>query len=107
MPEKKKPLRTCPKCGHQFVTPNMWHSCRRHSLDEHFKGKDPMLRKIFDRYLALIKKCGPVTVYAQKTRITFQVRVRFSNVVVKKIWLDGDVWLNAKSSVLAFFALSR
>ncbi len=39
MPEKKKPLWTCPRCGHQFVTPNMWHSCSRHALDDHFKGK--------------------------------------------------------------------
>jgi hypothetical protein len=78
MPKFKKPLWTCPKCGHQFVMRNLWHSCSRHSLDDHFKGKDPMLRKIFDRYLALVKKCGPVTAYAQKTRIIFQVRVRFA-----------------------------
>jgi hypothetical protein len=81
----------------------MWHSCSRHSLDEHFQGKDPMLRKIFDRYLALVKKCGPVTVYAQKTRITFQVRVRFAGAVVQKNWIQGAVWLKRKVVHPRFF----
>jgi hypothetical protein len=83
----------------------MWHSCSRHSLDEHFDGKDPLLRKIFDRYLALVKKCGPVTVYAQKTRITFQVRVRFAGAVVKKNWIEGGVWLKRKVEHPRFFRI--
>jgi len=105
MPEKKKPLWTCPKCGHRFVTPNMWHSCSRHSLDDHFKGKAPILRKIFDRYLALAKKCGPVTVYTQKTRIIFQMRVRFAGAVVKKNWIEGGVWLKRKVEYPRFFRI--
>jgi hypothetical protein len=32
-------------------------------------------------------------VYAQKTRIVFQVQVRFVNVQVRKHWLDVGVWL--------------
>jgi hypothetical protein len=87
------------------VTPNLWHSCSRHSLDEHFKGKDPLMRQLFDRYLALVRKCGPVTVYAQKTRIIFQVRVRFAGAVIKKNWIEGGVWLKRRVEHPRFFRI--
>ena len=32
----ERPLWTCPSCGHQFVTANIWHSCTKHTLDEAF-----------------------------------------------------------------------
>jgi hypothetical protein len=38
MARTKKPLWTCPKCGHRFVTRNMWHSCSDYSLESHFEG---------------------------------------------------------------------
>ena len=28
-----KPLWTCPKCGHQFVPANLWHSCGHYELE--------------------------------------------------------------------------
>ena len=31
--------------------------------------------------------------YAQKTRIVFQNRVRFAGAVVKKTWLDAGIWI--------------
>lgn len=55
---------------------NLWHSCARHDLEDHFKNKDPIARQLFDRFRAVIASCGPVTVYAQKTRIVFQAQVR-------------------------------
>ena len=30
IPMQHKPLWTCPKCGHSFVTRNIWHSCNRY-----------------------------------------------------------------------------
>ena len=74
----------------------MWHSCSRHELEDHFKGKSPFVRELFDRYLAMVKKCGPVTVYAQKTRIVFQVRVRFAGAVIRKSWVEGGFWLKRR-----------
>jgi hypothetical protein len=74
----------------------MWHSCSRYELDHHFKGKSPFVRELFDRYLAMVKKCGPVTVYAQKTRIVFQVRVRFAGAVIRKKWIEGGFWLKRR-----------
>jgi hypothetical protein len=39
---------------------------------------------------------GPLTVYAQKTRIVFMVRVRFASVVVRKRSLDFALWLTRR-----------
>lgn len=89
----KRPLWRCPKCGHRFVTKNLWHSCGRYRLADHFKGKSRVVRQTFDRFVELAKACGPVTVYAQKTRIVIQGRVRFAGAVVHRDWLDAGLWL--------------
>lgn len=79
-----RPLWTCPRCGHRFVTRNIWHSCGRYRIADHFVVAQPVVRKLFNGVKALVRECGPVTVYAQKTRIVFMVRVRFAGVTVRK-----------------------
>jgi hypothetical protein len=37
-----------------------------------------------------------VTVYAQKTRIVLQARVRFAGAVVHPQWLDAGLWLRRR-----------
>ena len=91
-----KRLWTCPRCGHRFVTKNLWHSCGRYLVADHFRGKDDEVRLLFDRLKALARRHGAVTVYAQKTRIVFQGRVRFASAVPRKHWLDIGVWLTRR-----------
>ena len=91
--DRKRPLWKCPKCGHEFVTRNIWHSCGRYKLADHFVDRPIELRKTFDRYVEVAQSYGPVTVYAQKTRIVIQGRVRFAGAVVRKNWLDASMWL--------------
>ena len=55
-----------------------------------------MLRETFDAYAAAARQNGPLTVYAQKTRIVIQRRVRFAGVVVRKDWLDAHIWLKRR-----------
>jgi hypothetical protein len=93
---QKRPLWRCPKCGHRFVTKNLWHSCGRYRLADHFEGKPRVVRQTFDRLVATAKECGPVTVYAQKTRIVIQGRVRFAGVVVRRGWVDAGLWLKRR-----------
>ena len=92
------PLWRCPKCGHRFVTANLWHSCGRFRLADHFVGKAPVLRGVFRAWLAAARTAGPVTAYAQKTRIVFQARVRFAGAVVHKTWLDAGLWLKRRAA---------
>jgi hypothetical protein len=75
---RSRRLWKCPRCGHRFVTRNLWHSCVRVQLADHFRGKAPVVRQVFGAWKALVRACGPVTCYAQKTRIVFQARVRFA-----------------------------
>ena len=95
MPRPNK-LWRCPKCGHRFVTRNLWHSCTRVPLARHFTGKPAALRTTFRRWVAIARACGPVTVYAQKTRIVIQARVRFAGAVVRSSWLDAGLWLRRR-----------
>jgi RNase P subunit RPR2 len=95
--QHKRPLWTCPQCGHKFVTANIWHSCSRYPLSYHFKDKDPIVRELFDEYLALVESFGPVTVIPQKTRISFQVRVRFAAVMTRKHCLNCTIWLKRRA----------
>jgi len=88
----------CPKCGHRFASKNLWHSCGRFRLADHFAGKDPALRTLWDRFVALLRRNGPVTVYAQKTRIVCMVRVRFAGAQVRSRWLDAGLWLKRRAS---------
>jgi len=94
----RRPLWRCPKCGHRFVTRNLWHSCTNHTLAEHFKGKPPALRRLFDRYLAVVRRNGPVTVIPQKSRIAFQVKVRFAGAIIRAKWIEGAMWLRRRVS---------
>jgi hypothetical protein len=93
MSRSDKPLWKCPKCGHEFVTQNLWHSCGRYSLADLFEDSDPKVRDLFDRFTAMVEACGPVTIYPQQTRIVCQVRVRFAGVVPRQRDLDVAVWL--------------
>jgi hypothetical protein len=75
----------------------MWHSCSRYPLSLHFENKEPIIRLLFNRLLGLARNCGPLVVYAQKTRIVFQVQVRFGGVVTRKRSLDVSLWLKRKA----------
>jgi hypothetical protein len=83
-PAAERPLWTCPRCGHRFVTANIWHSCSRYTLDDAFASSTPEARAAFERFVELVERCGPVTVIPQKTRIVLMDRVRFAGAVVRR-----------------------
>jgi hypothetical protein len=71
----------------------MSHSCGHHTIEEHFDGKRPEIREVFDALVRTVRSIGPVHVYAQKTRIVFQTRGRFVAVTPRKSHLGGHIWL--------------
>ena len=89
----RRPLWRCPKCGRRFANRNQSHACGRHTLAAHFAGKPPAIRALFDAVAAAVKRCGPVTILPEKTRIAFQVRMSFAQVTPRAGWLDGHVVL--------------
>lgn len=86
-------LWTCPRCGHRFVSANVWHSCSHHEVDEHFVRSAPQVRAAFDKLVELFERCGPIVVIAQKTRIVFMVRARFGGCHVKRDRISTNVSL--------------
>jgi hypothetical protein len=79
------------------VTRNLWHSCVRVPVAAHFSGKPAVRRRTWSRWVAAARACGPVTVYAQKTRIVIQHRVRFAGAIVHHSYVDAGVWLHRRA----------
>ena len=84
---------TCPACGRLFANRNQSHSCARHTLREHLAGKPPKAIALFRGFVQLVRRCGPVLVIPEKTRIAFQVRMSFAAVSVKPDRIVGHVVL--------------
>jgi len=87
----------CPNCGRQFVSPNKQHSCGHYAIEDHFTGKDPIVRELFDHWLNVMKQFGPVTAYALKTRIVFQAETQFAAAMTRKRWLEGYLWIRRRA----------
>lgn len=86
----ERPLWTCPRCERQFANPNQSHACGPPvELAEHFRGRDPAVYRMFEEILALVRKCGPVKVLSEKTRIAFQVRMSFMALSARQTHLRG------------------
>jgi hypothetical protein len=81
---KLRPLWRCPECGEKFVTKNLWHSCGKHTLEELFARSEPQVLRLFKKFAKMVRACGPVRMIPQKTRVVFQVRVRFAGAYPRK-----------------------
>jgi hypothetical protein len=79
----------CPVCGRGFANRNQSHSCGKYNLDAHFAGKDASIRKLFQTFLALLRRFGPIIVLPEKTRIAFQARMSFAALSVRRSYLVG------------------
>src|SRR4051794_18841731 len=86
----------CPTCGQTFVSTNLPHSCGVIDLDDHFTGTESLVRTTFDALRNTVEHNGPVTVNATKSRISFQVRMRF-----------GGVEKPRRDHLIATFVLTR
>jgi hypothetical protein len=95
---RAKSLWTCPNCGRQFVSINRNHSCGRYSLEDHFAGKEFIVRELYDLLFETLKQFGPVKAFPVKTRIVFQAEVQFAAAMPRKRWLDGYLWLRRQAT---------
>jgi hypothetical protein len=89
----ERPLWKCHQCKRKFANRNQSHFCGNHDLEHHFERKPPEARAIYEAVLKAIRRCGPVTVLPEKTRIAFQVRMSFAQLTPRSKWVDGHVVL--------------
>jgi hypothetical protein len=80
----QKPLWPCPACGRAFANANQSHACGRYQLEDHFADKPPLVREIYEAFLAMLEEIGPVTILPEKTRIAFQTRMSFAQLTVRR-----------------------
>jgi hypothetical protein len=71
---------TCPRCGAKLLTKNLWHSCGQATLDDWLARMGPKARRLYDRFEAMIARCGEYHVAPAKTRIAFLGQVRFASI---------------------------
>lgn len=74
----------CPTCSRRFARAKQWHSCKPQTIDFHFAGKDPALRRLFERLIRTLRKTGPLRVDAVKTSINLISRHHFGGVIVRR-----------------------
>ena len=87
------PLWACPRCGRRFAARNQAHACGVRTMEAHFAGKPPEIRRICDRIVALAERNGPVVVVPERTRIALQARMSFAALQPRRAWVDGHVVL--------------
>jgi hypothetical protein len=87
------PLWKCKKCERSFANRNQSHSCSRYTLREHLAEKSPVAIALFRHFAELVKRCGPVRIVPEKTRIAFQARMSFAAVSLRRDRIVGHVVL--------------
>jgi len=92
----RRPMWTCPMCGHAFVNRNQLHSCGRYDLADTFRGKPPEVRALFDRFRQMVQALGPVKMQAYRDKVAFMVRVRFAGAFPRTRSLDVGFWLTRR-----------
>jgi Domain of unknown function (DUF5655) len=90
------PLWRCPKCDAAFTTRNQQHSCGKFGLADLFTNSSPQVRSLYAAFVRLVRSHGKVTVIPQRTRIAFQVRMRFAAVTPLRSCLRGHLVLGAR-----------
>jgi Domain of unknown function (DUF5655) len=96
MSKRLAPLWRCPKCGERFVTRNLWHSCGKFSLTELLSRSEPEVTVLFKKFSKMVRACGRVKTIPQKTRVAFQVRMRFAACYPRKRYLRCTVVLERR-----------
>ena len=82
-------LWTCPVCERKFVHRNQMHACGRYTLAEHLAGREPRALALYERFVDLVRACGPVALVPTRSQIGFQVRSLFAAVRLDSGGLQG------------------
>lgn len=83
---------TCPKCGHQFVNQNQWHSCGRFSEDAFLAGRTAKALDLYEHFMGTFEKLCDFQIHPVKTRVSLLKQMRFASINrLGKDFLDGHL----------------
>ena len=81
---KTRKLWTCRVCGREFAKQNQWHSCRAVAIADHFRGREPYLRTLFESLCRALSRTGPLRVDAVQSNINLVSGHHFGGVAVRR-----------------------
>ena len=98
--KKKSAKWICPNCRRTFGVKNVLHSCYPGgTVDKHFQGKPPELRKAYDKLEKAVLKFGEVNISPVKTAIYFKRAGAFAGIKVVKDHFKLEFFLPEKTDV--------
>jgi hypothetical protein len=77
----------CPLCGREFARAKQAHSCQVRAIEEHFRGKDPGLRAIFDVICQALEQSGPLRLDSVESTINLASNYHFGGITVYPAYL--------------------
>ena len=87
---KPKPASwSCPKCGRRFSRENQNHVHGRWTVTSHLENKNPRVLDLYDRFVELVRECGPFEYAPVRSQIGFSVKRIFAGVKLAEKGLDG------------------
>ena len=95
---------TCPKCQHQFVNKNQWHSCGKFSEQDFIKNKSEEAKALYGHFISTYRRLCNFKLHPVKTRVALLAKMRFASVNrLGKHFLDGHlVFHEAYTDTLCF-----
>jgi len=97
--ERKTPVPKhwqCPECGREFAHRNQYHSCGRHELAPHLRGRDARVVAIFEKLVKLLSasaRGGPFRLSPARTLIGLQGRIVYGSLRLGRAWVDVSLLL--------------
>ena len=84
MPRTTAKLWQCPRCERRFAKRNQWHSCRPQPIARHFHGKPLVVRQIYRRLIATLRRLGPLRIDAVQSSINLISTHHFGGLTVRR-----------------------
>ena len=75
----------CPNCGRNFSRKNQIPSCKLFSIKEHhFRKGTPLSIQIYNQFISLFQKFGPISIESLKNIIALKKNPNFAQFRYKK-----------------------
>ena len=87
MTRQRTKLWTCTNCDREFAKRNQWHSCLAHTVEGHFRGKDPQVRQTYELLITRLREFGPLRVDAVKSSVNLVSNYHFGGLSVRRDYI--------------------
>ncbi len=75
----------CPNCGRNFSRKNQFHRCELFSIkDHHFKKGTPLSIQIYNQFISIFQKFGPISIEPLKNIIALKKNSQFCSIQIQK-----------------------